>query len=108
MAHFAQLDDDGVVTQVIVVSNEDILDENGAESEGVGLAFIASLGLPGRWVQTSYNRNFRGNYAGIGYTYDEERDVFLPSCPGEGWTLNEERWEWDPPAGWEDWAADPA
>ena len=77
MAHFAHLDKDSVVTNVIVVSNDDILDENGNESESVGIAFLESLGLGSSWVQTSYNHNFRGHYAGIGWTYDNENDVFV-------------------------------
>jgi len=78
MAHFAQLDSNNVVTQVIVVSNEELLD-NGVESEAKGIAFCQSLlGENTKWVQTSYNRNFRKNYAGIGYIYDEKLDEFLP------------------------------
>jgi hypothetical protein len=81
MAHFAQLDNNNVVTQVIVVSNEELLD-NGIESETKGIIFCQSLfGVNTKWVQTSYNRNFRKNYAGIGYIYDEELDEFLPSEP---------------------------
>ena len=75
MAHFAQLDEYGYVARVIVVADEDILDENGKESEEVGIAFCENL-IPGRWVQTSYNGNFRGKYAAIGDYYDNDRDVF--------------------------------
>ncbi len=70
MAHFAKIEND-TVTNVIVVSNED------APTETDGQAFIASLGLVGEWVQTSYNGNFRGRYAGIGYTYDADLDEFI-------------------------------
>ena len=77
MAHFAQLDKNNVVTQVIVVHNNELL-ENGVESEAKGIAFCRSLfGADTRWVQTSYNGNFRGVYAGIGYTYDADKDVFV-------------------------------
>lgn len=77
MAHFAQLDENNVVTQVIVVHNNELL-ENGVESEAKGIAFCRSLfGADTRWVQTSYNGNFRGVYAGIGYTYDAENNVFV-------------------------------
>ena len=74
MAHFAKIEN-GIVTQVIVVNNEDILDKKGKESEKVGQEFIASIGLEGTWVQTSYNGNpvngvDRGPYAGIGYAWD--------------------------------------
>jgi len=87
MAHFAQLDDDNVVLQVIVVNNNDCLDENGSESEAVGVAFCQSL-FPGtNWKQTSYNGNFRYNYAGIGYTYDPVRNGFVPPQPYPSWLL---------------------
>lgn len=77
MAHFAQLDENNVVTQVIVVSNDELMD-NGMESEAKGIAFCQSLfGADTRWVQTSYNDKLRGVYAGIGFTYDAEKDVFV-------------------------------
>lgn len=69
MAHFAQINNN-VVTDVIVVSNDDCDNLPFPDSEPVGQAFIASLGITGDWLQTSYNGNFRGCYAGIGYTYD--------------------------------------
>lgn len=80
MAHFAQVDESGIVRQVIVVNNEDILDSKGKESEKVGQKFIASIGLEGTWIQTSYNGNLvngkdRGPYAGIGYTWDGEKFI---------------------------------
>ena len=75
MAHFAQLDETNIVTQVIVVHNNDLLD-NGIESEVKGIAFCQSL-FGGTWVQTSYNGNIRKNYAGVGYTYDPVRDAFI-------------------------------
>ena len=76
MAHFAQVSGD-VVTQVIVVSNDDCAGGEFPQSEPVGQEFIASLGLQGLWKQTSYNSNFRGTYAGIGYRYDSELDEFV-------------------------------
>jgi hypothetical protein len=70
MAHFAKLDANNVVEQVIVVANEDTADNSGAETEAIGVAFCQQLmGASTNWKQTSYNANFRGNYAGIGYTY---------------------------------------
>lgn len=69
MANFAQLQD-GLINNVIVVSNDDCDNLPFPESEPVGQAFIASLGIAGQWLQTSYNGNFRGCYAGIGYTFD--------------------------------------
>jgi len=76
MAHFAEVSGD-VVTQVIVVSNDDCAGGEFPQSEPVGQAFIASLGLDGVWKQTSYNGNFRGRYAGIGYRYDSALDEFV-------------------------------
>ena len=75
MAHFAQLDETNIVTQVIVVHNNELLD-NGVESEAKGITFCQSL-LGGTWVQTSYNGNIRKNYAGIGFIYDPVRDAFI-------------------------------
>lgn len=75
MAHFAQLNDDNIVVQVIVVSN-DVLLEDGVEKENKGIEFCQSL-LGGIWKQTSYNNSFRGVYAGLGYFYDAENDVFV-------------------------------
>jgi len=83
MAHFAQLDSNNVVQQVIVVSNDDCGGGEFPASEPIGQAFIASLGLSGTWKQTSYNANFRGRYAGHGYTYDAELDVFVEPTPVE-------------------------
>jgi hypothetical protein len=76
MAHFA-LVDNGTVSQVIVVLNDDCGGGNFPDSEPVGQAFIASLGLAGVWKQTSYNANFRGKYAGIGFIYDADLDEFV-------------------------------
>lgn len=79
MAHFAKLDNDNTVISVVVVHNNELLDANGQESESRGIAFCQSLyGADTRWVQTSYNGNFRGTYAGVGYTYDPAQDQFLP------------------------------
>jgi hypothetical protein len=79
MAHFAELDESNKVINIIVVSNEDIKDQNGVESEEVGIDFCKSLfGENTRWIQTSYNANFRGMYAGINCTYDPINDAFLP------------------------------
>ena len=94
MAHFAQLDESNIVTQVIVVHNNELLD-NGVESEAKGAAFCQSL-LGGNWIQTSYNGNIRKNFAGIGYTYDQTRDAFIPPKPEEGnWVLNEDTCLWE-------------
>jgi len=76
MAHFAELDENNVVIRVIVVANDELIDENGYESEAKGVAFCESL-LGGNWKQTSYNGNFRKNYAGIGHIYDATEDAFI-------------------------------
>lgn len=81
MAHFAKIQDDKVA-QVIVVSNDDCGGGDFPGSEPIGQAFIASLGLDGEWKQTSYNSNFRGVYAGIGWLYDSVTDEFVaPETP---------------------------
>ena len=81
MAHFAQVSN-GTIGQVIVVSNDDCGGGSFPASEPIGQAFIASLGLDGDWLQTSYHANFRGLYAGIGYTYDTALDEFVaPPAP---------------------------
>ena len=96
MAHFAQLNDENLVTQVIVVANQDTADKDGVENEAIGIEFCKNL-LGGRWVQTSYNANIRKNYAGIGYKYDATLDAFVPPQPFASWTLNEETAQWEAP-----------
>jgi len=96
MAHFAQLNENNVVLQVIVVNNSDCLDGNGNESEAIGVAFCQSL-LGGNWKQTSYNGTMRKNYAGIGYSYDEQRNAFIAPQPYPSWTLVEETCRWSAP-----------
>jgi hypothetical protein len=99
MAHFAQLDASGIVTQVIVVNNAELSDLPFPESEPLGVAFCQSLfGSDTRWAQTSYNGNFRKNYAGIGYSYDAVRDAFIPPQPYyPSWVLNEGTCQWEAP-----------
>ena len=101
MAHFAQLNEENLVTQVIVVANEDTADQDGVENEAIGAAFCNNL-LGGRWVQTSYNANIRKNYAGIGYKYDATLDAFIPPQPFESWTLNEKTAQWEAPTSYPD------
>jgi hypothetical protein len=96
MAHFAELDNNNVVTQVIVVHNNELL-ENGVESENKGVNFLASLFGHNRWKQTSYNNNFRKNYAGIGYKYDEGMDAFIAPQPFPSWTLDTTTCRWKAP-----------
>ena len=94
MAHFAQLDENNLVTQVIVVANEELL-LDGVENETKGIMFCKSLlGDDTRWVQTSYNGNIRKNYAGIGYTYDPVADHFFAPQPYPSWTLDSDaKWQ---------------
>jgi hypothetical protein len=96
MAHFAEINSEGIVQRVIVVDNKDTLDENGQESEAVGAAFCNNL-LGGIWKQTSYNATIRKNYAGTGYFYDEELDSFIPPQPFSKWVLNEDTSQWEAP-----------
>lgn len=109
MAYFAQIDADGTVLQVISVSNDVAVDPAPSHSEPLGQAFIADvLGLPGVWKQCSYNNAFRKHYAGPGWKYDAEGDVFVSPRPYPSWTLDanydwqaptprptEGRWYWD-------------
>ena len=106
MAHFAQLDSDNVVTQVIVVSNDDTSDSNGTETESIGVAFCQKLlGADTNWKQTSYNGNMRGNYAGIGYTYMSNvatlgvgsTDIFIAQQPHASWTISSTVAQWEAP-----------
>ena len=94
MAHFAKLDGNTVI-QVIVVANDDTADEEGNESEATGIKFCSDL-LGGTWIQTSYNDNFRRRFAGVGYTYDAERDAFIPPEPFPSWSLDDND-NWTPP-----------
>ena len=95
MAHFAQLENN-IVTKVIVVSNQDILDESGQENEQKGIDFCSNL-LGGTWLQTSYNGKIRKNYAGVGYTYDETLDAFIAPKPFNSWLLDETTAQWKAP-----------
>jgi hypothetical protein len=96
MAHFAKLDENNTVTEVIVVHNNELLDENGNESEQKGIDFCISL-FDGTWIQTSYNASIRKNFAGIGFTYDAERNAFIPPKPFASWLLNENTCNWYAP-----------
>lgn len=98
MAHFAKLDSNNIVIEVICVHNNELLDENQNESEQKGIDFLVnwSGGWP-YWKQTSYNRNFRKNFAGPGFYYDQEKDVFIPPQPYDSWTLNEDLYMWEAP-----------
>ena len=95
MAHFVRLENN-VVVQGIVVSDKDTADEHGVEKEDIGIAFCSNL-LGGTWKQTSYNARIRKNYAGIGYTYDETLDAFIPPKPFDSWVLDKKTAQWKAP-----------
>lgn len=97
MAHFAQLNADNDVIQVIAISNSELLDDFGNESEAKGVAFCQSL-FPGTtWKQTSYSASLRKNYASVGFKYDVDRDAFIPPQPYASWTLDEATCIWHAP-----------
>ena len=98
MAYFAKLGTGNIVEQVISINNAVITDANGVEQEQLGNDFINKLyNTRDVWKQTSYNNNFRKNYAGIGYTYDQTRNAFIPPKPYNSWILNEDTCNWDAP-----------
>lgn len=96
MAHFAELDANGIVLRVIVVDNKDTADATGVEKEHIGAAFCERL-FGGTWKQTSYHGNIRKNYAGAGYAFDATRDAFIPPKPFASWVLNEQTCQWEAP-----------
>jgi hypothetical protein len=96
MAHFAKLDENNYVIEVYRVANN-IITINGVENEQIGIDFMFNLLNYPFWKQTSYNANFRKNYAGIGYYYDSIRDAFIPPKPFPSWILNEDTCLWDSP-----------
>jgi len=97
MAHFAKLDQNNAVLEIIVVHNNELL-QDGIETESKGVQFLVEWsGGYTNWKQTSYNGKIRKNYAGIGYTYDSARDAFIPPKPFPSWVLNEETCQWGAP-----------
>lgn len=89
MAHFAEIDNNNIVTRVLVV---------GDDQEHRGQEFLANdLKLGGTWIQTSYNGNIRKNFAGIGFTYDQQKDAFIPPSPFPSWVLDETTCTWNAP-----------
>ena len=111
MAHFAKINDDNIVVAVHVVHNNELL-VDGTENEQKGINFLKKLYNWDYWKQTSYNTtggvhklggtSFRKNYAGIGYTYDADRDAFIAPQPYPSWTLNDDTCLWDPPVAYPD------
>ena len=94
MAHFAKLNENNIVEQVIVVADSDCLDADNNESESVGVAFCVAL-LGGTWKQTSYNNNIRKQFASINSTYDASADEFVTLQPFASWTLDGNN-DWQP------------
>ena len=98
MAYFAKLGTGNIIEQVISINNSVITDSNGVEQEKLGVDFINKLyNTRDVWKQTSYNRTFRKNFAGIGYQYDQTRDAFIPPKTFNSWILNEDTCIWEAP-----------
>jgi hypothetical protein len=98
MAHFAKLDGNNIVTDVIVLNNDVINNEPFPASEPIGISFCQSLyGADTFWAQTSYNGSFRYNYAGIGYTFDATAGAFISPKPYPSWLLNTSTFQWQAP-----------
>ena len=111
MAHFAKLGANGKVIQVLTLDNENMLNADGVEDEGVGQQYLETHNnWPAQmWIQTSYNTQggehkkggtpFRGNYAGIGYEWDEDNEIFWPKKPYSSWVKNTSTASWESPIG---------
>ena len=97
MAHFAKIGIDNIVLEVLVVNNIDTMTPQGEEREEIGVEFLRKLTGHESWKQTSYNGNFRKNYAGVGYTYDSARNAFIPPKNFSSWVLNEDTCRWEAP-----------
>ncbi len=97
MAHFAKLDSNNIVTAVVVVDNSILIKADGTESELKGKQFLNAVLGTATWKQTSYNGNFRKNYAGLGYKYDSTRDAFISPKPFDSFILNETTCHWEAP-----------
>lgn len=97
MAHFAEINEQNIVTRVVVISNDDILDENGVEQEQLGIDLCLQHVGPGNWIQTSYNNNFRKIFGRPGFVYVTDIDVFYdPTAPQPSWVLDE-NYDWQAP-----------
>jgi hypothetical protein len=99
MAHYARVNADNIVTYVTPIPNEMITDENGVEHEERALPHLYSTiseSVGDRWIQTSFNNNFRSKFAWPGYSYSDELDAFIPPKQDDSWILNTEKKEWEP------------
>ena len=97
MAHFSEIDETNTVIRTIVISNADLVDEHGVEQEQIGIDLCNTVAGQGRWVQTSYNNNFRKMFATPGMKYSDEADVFYnPVPPYPSWSLDS-NYDWQPP-----------
>ncbi len=96
MAHFAEINDQNIVTRVLVVNNNELLDADGVEQEVLGSQFLEGITGWAVWKQTSYNNNLRKRFAAVGGSYDPTNDVFLEVKPYASWTLDS-NYEWRPP-----------
>ena len=99
MAHFAKIGLNNKVIEVLSVHNNELKDSNGVEQENIGIDFLTKLTGWAIWKQTSYNASIRKNFAGIGHTYDEDKDAFIPPKPTQysSWVLNNTTCQWEPP-----------
>lgn len=98
MAHFAQISENNTVEQVVVISNDDLLDENGVEQESLGVAICQKIYGGGTWAQTSFNGNFNGEFAQPGFIYSAEHHVFRsPEQPFPSWVVSQETGLWEAP-----------
>jgi len=97
MAHFAKLDSNNIVTEIIVVNNDVLLTTNNTESELKGKQFLNATFGSATWVQSSINSSFRKNHATVGSTYDQQKDAFIYPKPFDSWTLNLTTCRWESP-----------
>jgi len=98
MAHFCKINSQNIVELVVVVDNSVLLDENNTEQEFLGIEYLKSIyGQNTNWVQTSYHGNFRKLFAGTGFIYKPQEDIFVFPQPYPSWTFNQVTQDWDPP-----------
>jgi hypothetical protein len=97
MAHFAKINTNNIVEKIIAIDNNDCCGKTFPDSEICGQNFIQSLGLDGTWKQTSYNNSFRKKYAGIGFSYDQNKDIFISPKPFDSWVFDNTEQDWVAP-----------